>query len=104
MENFRPEPAEKNEKRIAGWMWLMVPKIEGAHAHRKLHSIDVIERRRMCEKIKREGSQKEQNSFSHGLLARRIRLRPQGGSVNPSFALMGSRQIPDALGTAAPHP
>jgi hypothetical protein len=31
-----------------------------------LHSIDVIERRRMCEKVKREGSYKEQNSFSHG--------------------------------------
>ena len=44
----------------------MMPEVERAHAHRKLHSIDVIKRRRMCEKVKGEGGYKEQNSFSHG--------------------------------------
>jgi hypothetical protein len=50
-------------------MWLVVPEIEGAHAHCKLHSIDVIERRRMCEKVKREGCKKKEQGFHHGLLA-----------------------------------
>src|ERR671919_2139989 len=31
----------------------------------------------MREKVKSEGGQKEQNSFSHGVLARRMRLRPR---------------------------
>src|SRR6266498_4095200 len=39
-------------------MRLMMPEVERSHAHRKLHSIDFIERRRMCEKVKREGGKK----------------------------------------------
>ena len=72
----------------------MMPEVERAHAHCKLHSIDVIERRRMCEKVKREGCQKEQNSFSHGFLARRIRLRPRGlrkTRASPYWAAVRSR-------------
>ena len=39
-------------------MWLVVPKIEGAHSHRKLHSVDFIERGRMCEKVERKVGKK----------------------------------------------
>src|SRR6266545_1019837 len=39
-------------------MRLMMPEVERSHAHRKLHSIDFIERRRMCEKVKREAAKK----------------------------------------------
>ena len=70
MEKLRPNPPEKNEKRIAGWMWLMVPKIEGAHAHRKLHSIDFIERRRMREKIERKRGKKKEHGLNQGMLIR----------------------------------
>ena len=51
-------------------MRLVMPDVEGPHAHRKLHSIDFIERRRMCEKVKREGGQKKEHGFNQGLLAR----------------------------------
>ena len=67
MEEFRVQPAKENKKRITRWVRLMMSEVERAHAHCKLHSIDVVERRRMCEKVKREGCQKEQNNFSHGL-------------------------------------
>ena len=46
-----------------------MPEVEGAHAHRKLHSVDFIERRRMCEKVQREGGKKKERGFNHGLLA-----------------------------------
>jgi hypothetical protein len=68
MEKVRPNPPEKNENRIAGWMWLMVPKIEGAHAHRKLHSIDFIERGRMREEIERKCDNEKKHSFNQGML------------------------------------
>jgi len=70
MEKLRPNPPEKNEKRIAGWMWLMMPKIEGAHAHRKLHSINFIQRRRVSEKIERKCDNKKEHSFHEAMLTR----------------------------------
>jgi len=69
-EEFCRDPSEKNEERITGGMRLVMPDVEGPHAHRKLHSIDFIERRRMCEKVKREGGQKKEHGFNQGLLAR----------------------------------
>jgi len=93
-KTFVPSQPKKNENRIARWVWLVVPEVERAHAHRKLHSIDFIERRRMCEKVKRERGQKEQNSFRHGFLGRRIRLRPRGlrkTRASPYWAAVRSR-------------
>ena len=48
----------------------MMPEVEGAHAHRKLHSIDVIERRRVREKIERKCDYKKEHGFNEGMLAR----------------------------------
>src|SRR5437762_9237692 len=84
----RAQPAKENRKRITRWVRLMVPEVERAHAHCKLHSIDVIECRRMCEKVKREPGQKEQNSFSHGFFAP-MNKTPTAGSVKPELRLTG---------------
>jgi hypothetical protein len=49
---------------------LVMPQVERAHAHRKLDRIDFVERRCMCEKVKRESDEEEKDSFNHGSLAR----------------------------------
>src|SRR2546430_10049832 len=69
MEKSCAQPTEENKKRITRWVRLMMPEVERAHAHCKLHSIDVIERRRMCEKVKCEGCKKKEHRLHDGLLA-----------------------------------
>jgi hypothetical protein len=54
VEKSRSDPAEKNEKRVSRWMWLMVPEVERPNTHRELNSIDFVECRRMGEEVKGE--------------------------------------------------